>query len=149
MDEVIGVFWLIGLTCIVPIFIVWFSTRRKMNEANRRTEIAMAALEKNPDMDIEELMEKLSPKKTKLFKEKLLGKLLWGVICIVAGLAVFGGGVYSMAAEIGYRDDNTIIMTIGGVIFAVGIALTVNYLAGRNLLAKEIESEEKENIHQQ
>lgn len=120
-----------------------------MNEANKRTEIAMAALEKNPDMDIEELMEKLSPKKTKLFKEKLLGKLLWGVICIVAGLAVFGGGVYSMAAEIGYRDDNTIIMTIGGVIFAVGIALTVNYLAGRNLLAKEIESEEKENIHQQ
>lgn len=149
MDEVIGVFWLIGLTCLVPIFIVWFSTRRKMNEANRRTEIAMAALEKNPDMDIEELMEKLSPKKNKLFKEKLLGKLLWGVICIVAGLAVFGGGVYSMAAEIGYRDDNTIIMTIGGVIFAVGIALTVNYLAGRNLLAKEIESEEKENIHQQ
>ena len=147
--DVLGVFWLIGLTCIVPIIIVWFSTRRKMNEANKRTEIAMAALEKNPDMDIEELMEKLSPKKNKLFKEKLLGKLLWGVICIVAGLAVFGGGVYSMAAEIGYRDDNTIIMTIGGVIFAVGIALTVNYLAGRNLLAKEIESEEKENIHQQ
>lgn len=147
--DVLGVFWLIGLTCIVPIIIVWFSTRRKMNEANKRTEIAMVALEKNPDMDIEELMEKLSPKKNKLFKEKLLGKLLWGVICIVAGLAVFGGGVYSMAAEIGYRDDNTIIMTIGGVIFAVGIALTVNYLAGRNLLAKEIESEEKENIHQQ
>lgn len=147
--DVLGVFWLIGLTCIVPIIIVWFSTRRKMNEANKRTEIAMAALEKNPDMDIEELMEKLSPKKYKLFKEKLLGKLLWGVICIVAGLAVFGGGVYSMAAEIGCRDDNTIIMTIGGVIFAVGIALTVNYLAGRNLLAKEIESEEKENIHQQ
>lgn len=149
MDEVIGVFWLIGLTCIVPIFIVWFSTRRKMNEANRRTEIAMAALEKNPDMDIEELMEKLSPKKTKLFKEKLLGKLLWGVICIVAGLAVFGVGVYSLAAEIGYRDDNTVIMAIGGVIFAVGIALTVNYFAGMKLLAKEIESEEKENIHQQ
>ena len=147
--DVLGVFWLIGLTCIVPIIIVWFSTRRKMNEANKRTEIAMAALEKNPDMDIEELMEKLSPKKTKLFKEKLLGKLLWGVICIVAGLAVFGGGVYSMVAEIGYRDVNTIIMTIGGVIFAVGIALTVNYLAGRKLLAKEIESEEKENIHQQ
>lgn len=147
--DVLGVFWLIGLTCIVPIIIVWFSTRRKMNEANKRTEIAMVALEKNPDMDIEELIEKLSPKKNKLFKEKLLGKLLWGVICIVAGLAVFGGGVYSMAAEIGYRDDNTIIMTIGGVIFAVGIALTVNYLAGRNLLAKEIESEEKENIHQQ
>ena len=149
MKDVFGGFWLIGLTCIVPIIIVWFSTRRKINEANKRTEIVMAALEKNPDLDIEELMEKLSPKKTKLFKEKLLCKLLWGVICIVAGLAVFGGGVYSLAVEMGYRGDNTIIMTIGGVIFAVGTALTVNYLAGRKLLAKEIESEEKENIHQQ
>lgn len=73
MKDVIGGFWLIGVTCIVPILIVWFSTRRKMNEANKRTEIVMAALEKNPDLDIEELMEKLSPKKTKLFKEKCLG----------------------------------------------------------------------------
>lgn len=45
-----------------------------MNETNTRTQIVLAAIEKNPDMDVEELMKKISPKK-KLLKEKLLSKL--------------------------------------------------------------------------
>lgn len=37
--------------------------RKEMNETNTRTQIALAAIEKNPDLDIEELMKKISPKK--------------------------------------------------------------------------------------
>lgn len=44
MTEVLGVLWLIGLTCILPILSIWFSMRKKINETNKRQEILMAAL---------------------------------------------------------------------------------------------------------
>ena len=43
----------LGLCCILPIVLVWLSVKRRMNETNARTQIVMAAIEKNPDMDIE------------------------------------------------------------------------------------------------
>ena len=75
--EFINILPIILCGCVLPIIFIWMETRRKMNETNARTQVVMAALEKNPDMDVEELMKKISPKK-KLLKEKLLSKLLWG-----------------------------------------------------------------------
>ena len=57
----------IACGCVLPIMIVWLSIRESMNKTNQRTKIVLAAIEKNPDMDIEELIEKISPKK-KLLK---------------------------------------------------------------------------------
>ena len=48
--------------CVLPIIFIWMETRRKMNETNARTQIVTAAIEKNPDMDVEELMKKISSK---------------------------------------------------------------------------------------
>ena len=49
----------ISICCILPIMVIWLITRRKMNETNSRTQIALAAIEKNPDLDIEELLKNL------------------------------------------------------------------------------------------
>ena len=76
----------IACGCVLPIMIVWLTIRESMNKTNQRTKIMLAAIEKNPDMDIEELMEKISPKK-KLLKEKLLSKLLWGSIIGLLGIS--------------------------------------------------------------
>ena len=46
--------------CLLPIMIVWFTIRESMNKTNQRTQIVLAAIEKNPDMDIEELMKNRS-----------------------------------------------------------------------------------------
>ena len=71
MEEELGILWLIGLTCALPVLAIWLSTRKEINDTNKRQEILMAVLEKNPDMDVEQWLEKLSPKE-KLLKEKLL-----------------------------------------------------------------------------
>ena len=73
----------IACGCILPIFAIWMGIRKEINESKNRTQVMLAAIEKNPDVDIEELMAKISPKK-KLLKEKLLNKLLAG--CITAFL---------------------------------------------------------------
>ena len=71
IDSLVPILIPIACGCVLPIMIIWFDIRKKMNDTNKRTEIVLAVIEKNPDLDIEELMKKISPKK-KLLKEKLL-----------------------------------------------------------------------------
>ena len=131
-----------GCGYVLPIMVVWFMIRESINKTNKRTQIVLAAIEKNPDMDIEELMRKISPKK-KLLKEKLLSKLLWGGIIAFLGIALLGycivqgyvGGMPTAALQQ--------FSLFGAVLLGIGIAFLINYYVGRKLLAKEIDAEEK------
>ena len=64
--KIIAIICGIGL----PILIVWLDNRKKINETNQRTQIVMSALEKNPNLDVEELVKKMAPMQKKtLLKE--------------------------------------------------------------------------------
>ena len=139
LDQILIV---LGCGCVLPIMVVWLIIRESMNKTNQRTQIVLAAIEKNPDMDLEELMNKISPKK-KLLKEKLLSKLLWGGIIAFLGIALLGycivqgyvGGMPTAALQQ--------FSLFGAVLLGIGIAFLINYYVGRKLLAKEIDAEEK------
>ena len=139
--------------CVLPIIFIWMETRRKMNEANARTQIVTAALEKNPDMDVEELLKKISPKK-KLLKEKLLSKLLWGCITTILGIGLIGFGIFLIntiskdTQKIHMADDVQTAIAFGVILLAVGAAFIINYGVGRKMLAKEIEAEESKTTTQ-
>ena len=144
LDQILIV---LGCGCVLPIMVVWLIIRESMNKTNQRTQIVLAAIEKNPDMDIEELMKKISPK-PKLLKEKLLSKLLWGSIIGLLGISLL---VYGLLID--YRggmntNDLIRIYFAGGILLAVGIAFLVNYCLSKKMLAKEIEAEEKLQIAQ-
>lgn len=131
----------IAFGCILPIVMMWLSVRQRKTETDARMQIVMAAIEKNPDMDIEELMKKITPK-GKMLKEKLLTKLLWGCITSVIGLGLIALGIYLFGSE----DDNEGALTalsFGVILLAVGGAFIINYGVGKKMLAKEIEAEEK------
>ena len=139
--------------CVLPIIFIWMETRRKMNETNARTQIVTAALEKNPDMDVEELLKKISPKK-KLLKEKLLSKLLWGCITTISGIGLIGFGIFLIntiskdTQKIHMADDVQTAIAFGVILLAVGAAFIINYGVGRKMLAKEIEAEESKTTTQ-
>ena len=61
IDSLVPILIPIACGCVLPIMVVWLGIRQSMNETNQRTQIVMAAIEKNPDMDIEELMKKAMP----------------------------------------------------------------------------------------
>lgn len=126
---------------VLPIMVVWFIVRRKMNETNKRTQIILAAIEKNPEMDIEEFLKKIEPKK--LLKEKLLTKLLWGFLTSFIGVGLILFGIYLNTHNLGGTDDPMTSMCFGFILLAVGISLLINYAMGKRMLAKEIEAEEK------
>ena len=140
--ELVAILVPIACGCVLPIMVVWLAIRKSMNETNQRTQIVLAAIEKNPDMDIEDLIKKISPKK-KLLKEKLLKKLLWGSIITFLGVALisfcivldFIGGVPTGSLQQ--------FSLLGAVLSGIGIAFLVNYYVGKRMLAKEIEAEEQ------
>lgn len=133
--------------CILVIMVVWLICRHRMNEAKRRHQLVLAAIEKNSDMDIEELLKKVAPKQ-KMLKERQLTKLQWGSVSSLVGLVFIGYGAY-LGYVGGYDADDPVVATVFGVIIlAVGIAFLFNYFVGKKMLAKEMEAEERQQTQQ-
>jgi len=143
--KVIAIICGIGL----PILIVWLDNRKKINDTNQRTQIVLAALEKNPNLDVEELIKKMAPtQKKKLLKEKLLTKLLWGGIIAFVGFSIFASNLW--LDYLGGADPEMLFLlyAIGGILFGIGLAFIINYYVGKRLLAKEIEAEQAKLLEQ-
>jgi formate/nitrite transporter FocA (FNT family) len=113
-----------------------------MNETNVRKQIVLAAIEKNKETDVEELLKKMAPKQ-KLLKEKLLSKLLWGAIIAFVGFSIFASNIW--LDYLGGADPEMLFLlyVIGGILFGIGLAFIIYYFIGKKMLAKEIEAEEK------
>ena len=141
-DNIVGLILGIAFGCVLPIVLALLKTRRKMNEADVRKQIVLAAIEKNKETDVEELLKKKAPKQ-KLLKEKLLSKLLWGCIISLLGLSLFGCGLWIDWCGGFDPDFISFLYFCGGVLFAVGLAFIIYYFVGKKILAKEIEAEEK------
>ena len=142
VDTIAGVIFLIACACVLPIVLALLKTRRKMNEADVRKQIVLAAIEKNKETDVEELLKKMAPKQ-KLLKEKLLSKLWWGCIISLLGLSLFGCGLWIDWCGGSDPDEIHFLYFCGGVLFAVGLGFLIYYFVGKKILAKEIEAEEK------
>ena len=142
MEHLVEILVPIACGCVLPIVIIWLGVRQKMNESKNRTQIVLAAIEKNPNLDIEELMARISPKK-KLLKEKLLSKLQIGYITTFLGIGFL---IYSIYSDyVGGMDSNDLRMLYlaGAILLGVGVAFLISYSKGKKMLAKEIEAEQK------
>lgn len=136
MNALVDILVPIALGGVLPVMLLWLFIRQRMNETNKRTQIVLAAIEKNPEMDIEELIKKLTPTR-KLLKEKLLNKLLWGSL-----FSVFGVGIIVMALAYPFYNSDSFIL-FGLIFLAIGIAFFINFAVGKKMLSKEIETEER------
>lgn len=140
--DIVGLFIVFGTAVILPITIIFLELRGKMASERNRKEIILAALEKNADIDIEELVRKMNAP-DKLLKEKLLNKLQWGLVT-----AFLGVGAIATAGCMGYvgggHPKDIYTLGFGGaVLLAVGIAFIISYIVGRKMLAKEMEADER------
>ena len=101
------------------------------------------SLEKNPNMDIEELIKKTTPK-PKLLKEKLLRKMTWGTLTGLLALVLIGVGTWMGYVGGSNPDDLAFLAFWGCILLAVSISCFISYFVGKKMLAKEIEAEEKQ-----
>lgn len=130
----------IAICVVLPIAIVWMTTRARIKRDNLRKEIILAAMEKNSDIDIEEMMKKLNRPK-KLLKEKLIMRLLCGSIFVGFGILTYIALAVYMCI---FGQDTNMFIGLSFVAvpsLAVGIAFLINFFVGKNMLTKEMKAE--------
>jgi len=141
MHDFINILPALACGCVLPIVVIWLTIRNEMNKTNQRTQIVLAAIEKNPDMDIEDLIAKMSPKK-KMLKEKLLSKLLIGNITTFLGIGFLICAIYVDLVGGMNSNDLRMLYLAGAILLGVGVAFLINYSKGKKMLAKEMEAEQ-------
>ena len=130
-----------GIFVVLPVIIVALVTRAKTNATNKRAEIALAAIEKNSDVNLEEFFKKMNPPRRSI-KERLLDKLLWGCIFTLFGAGIYVAIlVYHMNVEDFDRNMFIGLSFIAVPSLGVGLAFLINYYVGRKVLKEEIEAE--------
>lgn len=128
-----------GLVVVFPILYVWLTQRNKQHETDKRSEIAMAIIEKNPDIDIQEFLNKLNPPKES-YKEKMLKimhyEVLWGTICMIGGIATI---LVVVVLSI-LQDFDGAFIPLGSVFGIVPLAIGCGLLAAYNNAKKTLEN---------
>ena len=135
---------LVPIACgvVLPIVMVWLYYRNEQLEATKRSEIVMAAIEKNPEVDVQELLSKLNPPKPpkKSYKEQLMTKmhqeLLWGTICLIVG-AITILVIITLSILQGFAEE---FISIGSIFGIVPLAAGCGLLAAYNNAKKTLEN---------
>ena len=125
----------IGVAVVLPVAIVAIVFKSALASDRNRKEIILAALEKNPNLDVEDLVKRMK-KSEKLIKEKLLARLERGCLCCLMGVA-FVLLYFFLSVQ------NEFLIITGAALIAIGIAFLVSYFVGRRMLAKEMETEQQ------
>lgn len=132
---------LVPIACgvVLPIVMVWLYYRNEQLEATKRSEIVMAAIEKNPEIDVQEFLNKLNPPK-KSYKEQLMTKmhqeLLWGTICLIVG-AITILVIITLSILQGFAEE---FISIGSIFGIVPLAAGCGLLAAYNNAKKTLEN---------
>ena len=130
----------ISICVVLPGRIVWIVAKARAQEVNKRTEVILAAIEKNSDLDVDKFFQKMSPEKHTI-KERLLAKHQKGLIMTVIG----GSGLIGCIAWLLFLPYDEFVVFVMSVVFvallAVGIGFFVNYKVGKKMLEKEMQAE--------
>ena len=139
LTELIAAVLIFGLPFLIAVFIY----RHKMNETNKRAEIVLKALDKNPGEVPEELLKSLNTPQKSL-KERLLSNLRRGLALTITGLVmmIFEFAKYSSTRE--WFANDSMMIVFGAVLIAAGVASLIYYFVGHRTMQCEIEAEEHE-----
>ena len=116
----------LGICVFLPALVVWMVSRRKMYEAEKRTEIALSYMKENPHCNLEDLVRKIEPK---VDKNAMLLPLLWvGIMFgIISGLLI---GILA-TQELASKQGTVFLIFITGVCLALCIPSLICYFVGK------------------
>ena len=115
---------------VLPIVMVWLYYRNEQLKATKRSEIIMTVIEKNPEVDVQEFLNKLNPPKLS-YKEKMLKimhyEVLWGTICFIGGIVTISVIIALSILQVYIEGFFPIVSMFGIVPLAVGCGLLAAY----------------------
>lgn len=125
----------IFICCVLPCVVVFINAWVKRNEINRRTEVALKAMETGTAID-PKLLEGNAPG----IKERVFSNLRRGLICIGLGLGVVVCCIF--AKDGAFAKMWEVVFGLGGALVFLGLAFVVAYFVSRAHFSAEIKAEE-------
>ncbi|MBQ0120613.1 MAG: hypothetical protein KBT13_05775 [Bacteroidales bacterium] len=129
----------LGICVVLPITVVYMTMRKRKHETDKRNEIALAVIEKNGNIDVQDIIKSLTPPQKSL-KERLIMKMHYELIaaCILTIFAVAIFIALVVVACMGIRKEDIYAM---GLIFgipslAVGVSLFIGYRTSKKMLSQ-------------
>ncbi len=130
----------LGICVVLPVACVCLFVYMKNHEINKRSEILLAAIEKNVDINVDVLFRKRADSQQTL-KERILKKLTQGLLFSAVGLGLLCVSVWRLfdgfATDLWY-----VILFIAAISLFIGISYIIVYVISKKELAKELEQEE-------
>lgn len=118
----------LGICVVMPVSIVWIVFSSISKSDSRQTEVIIKAIENNPDIDAERLIEAMrKPRKTyrQIQQTRLLCACLFTLLGIAASIIA---GI--LAYQVPTRYMHYPAMVLAGIFLAIGIAYAVVYYVG-------------------
>lgn len=131
---------IVGCGMVLPIAIVWLKKRHQTKEAELNTQILLAAINNNSDLDVAGIIKKMSAGKLTL-KERLLQKLMWGSILTALGIAILG---YTIWTDFCGGTPSSLLNNLyifGSTSLFIGVAILIVFFISKRMLKTELEAE--------
>lgn len=122
-----AIFIVLGVCVALPVLIVWIIAMYKNRGLEAKVRLISTAIEKKPDVNIDELLADLKSKPQLPVGRMLLSRLLAGSICTLAGIA---------AAYMGFPYDEPVLQLSGLLCLSIGIGFLINYFVGKAAFKK-------------
>lgn len=123
-----AIFISLGICLALPVLIVWIVAMYKNRALEAKVRLISTAIEKKPDVNIDELLADLKSKPQIPVGRMLLSRLLAGSICTLAGIA---------AAYLGSFPYEELALELSGLLcLSIGIGFLINYFVGKAAFKK-------------
>ncbi|MGN0234228.1 MAG: hypothetical protein ACI4B5_07410 [Bacteroidaceae bacterium] len=137
-----GIWVPLGMFVVLPVSIVWIVFKYKRYATEKRTEVMLAAIEKNSGLDMEEFAKALQPER-KTMREKLISRIHMETLFGVALTALGGlGMLFSLMALLysiymNMLKDGFFVMMLAFVpVLALGVGLLLGARQARKALTQ-------------
>ena len=131
--------FIIAICVLLPIAMASLRYKNKQYETRRKSDILMAAIEKNADINVQDFLNKFYPPR-KSFEEKMKTmlhlELLWGAILLIVGLLCMLVFILVYCFEHFDTDYITLGVIFGIIPIGIGAGLLVAHFNGKKNMEK-------------
>lgn len=131
--------FIIAICVLLPIAMASLRYKNKQYETRRKSDILMAAIEKNADINVQDFLNKFNPPR-KSFEEKMKTmmhlELLWGAILLIVGLLCMLVFILVYCFEHFDTDYITLGVIFGIIPIGIGAGLLIAHFNGKKTLGK-------------
>ena len=132
----------LGVCVVLPVMIVWLTTRSKIIADKLRAQIILEAIKNNPTIDPNELAKMFKPA-TKSEKEILNKRLQRGTVCTFLGLGGIIGSLLISYFGFFTSEDLMVAIFLSVIVLAVGVGSLVTFFYQRKQVANNDPQDEE------